>query len=252
MYGDAGLAIMQNVTVDSAGPSMLEGILVINPRSFVERRENIERQLRPLGFPYEYVHAFDISDLTPDVTNTYFRNEILHPGQQSCALKHVQALRLICERNWQRALVLEDDALLADNFPMELNAVLQEAAELPEPHVLFVGSGGNQYTPRRERVKGQRLYRSTRGRLAEAYVISSQAARLRLEWIELHGIPLPVDNLFEQIDRERAIALYWLEPPIVEQGSKNGRFRSVLEPAPPNCIRRIQSIFQKIRRKYLS
>jgi len=248
-----GLAvIMQNVSVDSAKTVMLEGILVINPRNFLERRENIERQLQPLGFPYEYVHAFDIGDLTSDVTNLYFKNTILHPGQQSCALKHVQALRLICERNWQRALVLEDDALLADNFSVELNAVLQEAAELPERHVLFVGSGGNQYIPRRERVKGQRLYRSTRGRLAEAYVISSQAARLRLDWIESHGIPLPIDNLFEQIDREREIAMYWLEPPIVEQGSKTGRFRSVLEPAPPNCIRRIQSIFQKVRRKYLA
>ena len=231
---------------------MLDGILVINPKSFIDRRKNIERQLRSLGFPYEYVHAFDIDDLTADVTGMYFRNTILHPGQQSCALKHVQALRLICERNWQRALVLEDDAVLADNFSAELNAVLQDAVRLPEPRVLFVGSGGNQYIPRREQVKGQRLYRSTRGRLAEAYVIGSQAARLRLDWIELNGIPLPIDNLFEQVDREREIAMYWLEPPIVEQGSKNGRFRSVLEPSPPNYIRRVQSILQKVRRKYLS
>lgn len=243
---------MQKVFVDSDGTAMLDGILVINPKNFVERRESIERQLRPLGFPYEYIHAFDIGDLTADVTNLYFRNTMLHPGQQSCALKHVQALRLICERNWQRALVLEDDAVLADGFSVALNAMWQEAARLPEPRVLFIGSGGNQYIPRREQVKGQRLYRSTRGRLAEAYVIGSQAARLRLDWIELQGISLPIDNLFEQIDREREIAMYWLEPPIVEQGSKNGRFRSVLEPAPPNCIRRIQSVFQKVRRKYLS
>lgn len=244
-------AMSNNRLPASAGP-VLDGILVINPRNFTERRQSIERQLQPLGVPYEFLHVYDIDDLTAEVTKQYFRNTLLHPGQQSCALKHLQALRLICERNWQRALVLEDDALLLDKFSDELSATLEESAGLPGPHVVFVGSGGNQYIPRRMRVSGQRLYRSTRGRLAEAYVIGSQTARLRIEWIEQHGIPLPIDNLFEQIDRECEIAMYWLEPPIVEQGSKNGRFRSVLEPAPPNYIRRVQSILQKIRRKYLS
>lgn len=243
---------MTNDWLPASAEPVLDGILVINPRNFVERRQSIERQLQPLGFPYEFVHSYDIGDLTAEVMKQYFRNTLLHPGQQSCALKHLQALRLICERNWQRALVLEDDALLVDNFPDELSATLQESARLPDPHVVFVGSGGNQYIPRRMQVSGQRLYRSTRGRLAEAYVIGSQTARLRIEWIEQHGIPLPIDNLFEQIDRECEITMYWLEPPIVEQGSKNGRFRSVLEPAPPNYIRRVQSILQKIRRKYLS
>lgn len=244
-------AMRSNRFPASAG-LVLDGILVINPRNFTERRQSIERQLQPLGVPYEFLHVYDIDDLTAEVTKQYFRNTLLHPGQQSCALKHLQALRLICERHWRRALVLEDDALLAGNFSAELNAALQDAARLPELQVLFVGSGGNQYIPRREQVKGQRLYRSTRGRLAEAYVIGSQTARLRIKWIEQHGISLPIDNLFEQIDRECEIAMYWLEPPIVEQGSKNGRFRSVLEPAPPNYIRRVQSILQKIRRKYLS
>jgi glycosyl transferase family 25 len=243
---------MTNDRLPASAEPVLDGILVINPRNFVERRQSIERQLQPLGFPYEFVHSYDIGDLTAEVMKQYFRNTLLHPGQQSCALKHLQALRLICERNWSRALVLEDDALLASNFREMLSEALQESARLPGPQVLFVGSGGNQYVPRRLRIAGQRLYRSTRGRLAEAYVIGSQAARVRVEWIDLYGIPLPIDNLFEQIDREHDVAMYWLEPPIVEQGSKNGRFRSVLEPAPPNYIRRVQSMLQKVRRKYLS
>lgn len=74
---------------------------------------------------------------------------------------------------------------------------------------------------------------------------------MRIEWIERYGIMMPIDNLFEQIDRECGIAMYWLEPPIVEQGSKNGRFRSVLEPSPPNFVRQVTSVLQKLRRKYL-
>jgi glycosyl transferase family 25 len=165
-------------------------------------------------------------------------------------LKHFQALRLIVERNWRRALVLEDDAFLVPQFLQGLQQAFDESACFDSPHVLFIGSGGNQYTPRRLRVPGQHLYKSDKGRLGEAYVLGSHAARLRVEWIEQHGISLPIDNLFERIDQECGIAMYWLEPPIVEQGSKNGRFRSVLEPAPPNVVRRFTSLLQKVRRKY--
>lgn len=230
---------------------VLDGVLIINPRAFTERRESMERQLRPLGLAYEFIHTYDADDIDATIIQKYFPNARLSPGQQSCALKHLQALRLMVERNWQRALVLEDDALLVPQFIPELDAALRESARFDPPYVLFIGSGGNQYTPRRLRVPGQRLYQSDRGRLGEAYVLGIQTARLRIEWIEQHGISFPIDNLFEQIDRERGIAMYWLEPPIVEQGSKNGRFRSVLEPAPPNIVRRVTSVLQKFRRKYL-
>lgn len=229
----------------------LDGILVINPRDFVERRNSIERQLQPLGLPYEFIHTFDACDIDDALVRRYFRAGQLSPGQQSCALKHVEALRNIVEHDWRHALVLEDDALLVPRFLPELGAALEEGSRLTSPRVLFIGSGGNQYTPRRRRVPGQRLYKSERGRLGEAYVLGSLEAQLRLEWIERQGIPLPIDNLFEQIDREQGVGMYWLEPPIVEQGSKNGRFRSVLEPAPPNVVRRITSVLQKLRRKYL-
>ena len=236
---------------NQTGVGGLDGILVVNPRDFIERRQSIERQLKPLGLPYEFIHSFDACDIDEAVRGRYFQQGHLSSGQQSCALKHLQALRLIVERNWQRALILEDDALLVPEFAQWLHAALDEAARFTPPYVLFIGSGGNQYTPRRLRVPGQRLYKSERGRLGEAYVLGCQAARLRVESIDRHGIVLPIDNLFEQIDRECGIAMYWLEPPIVEQGSKNGYFRSVLEPAPPNFVRRVTSVLQKLRRKYL-
>ena len=42
---------------------LLDAILVINPRDFTERRQSIERQLQPLGLPYEFIHTFDAGDL---------------------------------------------------------------------------------------------------------------------------------------------------------------------------------------------
>jgi len=242
---------MDSFNRDEPASLSLDGILVINPRDFVDRRRSIERQLQPLGLTYEFIHSYDVCDLDVSVTSRYFKNGLLSPGQQSCALKHLQALRLIAERQWQHALILEDDAFLATQFVPVLQRAIRESAHFDFPHVLLVGSGGNQYTSRKKLVPGQCLYRSDRGRLTEAYLLGSQAARLRVEWIEQHGISVPIDNQFDLIDREQGIQLYWLEPPVVEQGSKTGRFRSVLEPAPPNMVRRVTSLLQKVRRKYL-
>jgi glycosyl transferase family 25 len=229
----------------------LDGILVINPRAYVERRKNIEQQLQALGFTYEFIHEYDAGEISASVRAQYFSNSSLSPNTQSCAMKHLQALRLISARGWKRALVLEDDAILLDDFAQGIEAALSESARFSHPHVLFIGSGGNLYTPRHLRVPGQRLYPSMRGRLTEAYIVSDEVARRRAAWIEQHGIQLPIDNLFEQMDRELKIQLYWLEDPVVEQGSKNGRFQSAIEPIPSRFMQGIKFMIQKFRRKYL-
>lgn len=242
---------MSESTSSGLGSLGLDGILVLNVRSFVDRRKSIECQLNPLGLQYEFVHDYDVSNLDTEAVQRYFHKSALSPGQQSCAMKHFQAHRLIVERNWRRALILEDDVILARGFVEGVRDAITEASCIEEPYVLFVGSGGNLYTPRNLLVPGQRLYKAAKGRLAEAYIISRQVAEIRIAWIERNGIVLPADNLFERIDLEMGVASYWLEDPVVVQGSKNGTFRSALEPAPPNFIQGIKFGLQKLRRKYL-
>ena len=217
----------------------------------MQRRESIERQLRSHGLTYEFVHEYDADDIGGAIRDKYLANSSLTPNAFSCAMKHLQALRTIAARGWKRGLILEDDAILSDNFVQGVQAAIAESAGFTHPHVLFIGSGGNLYTPRHMRVQGQRLYRTSKGRLAEAYILGSEAAKLRIEWIERYGIPLPIDNLFERIDHELHIELYWLEDPVVEQGSKNGRFLSTIESAPPRFMQQIKFALQKLRRKYL-
>lgn len=229
----------------------LDGILIINPKSYTARRESLEGQLKSRGLAYEFIHEYDADDLPEEVLRKYFRNSTLSANAKSCAMKHYQALCMVAERGWKKALILEDDAILADDFADGVQAALAESSGFTHPHVLFIGSGGNLYTPRYARVPGQRLYRTTKGRLAEAYVLGNEAARRRIEWIEQYGIPLPIDNLFERIDHEVHIALYWLEDPVVVQGSKNGRFQSSIESSLPGFLQKIKFLLQKIRRKYL-
>lgn len=229
----------------------IDGILIINPRDFVHRRESIEQQLRSLGLKYEFIHTYDACDLDPATTRRYFRHPYPNPSHQSCAMKHLAALRLVVERNWERALILEDDAILAPDFIQGVRDAVSEASAITRPHVVYIGSGGNFYTPKSMRVPGQRLYKAPKGRFTDSYILGADTARLRVEWMGAHGIAGAIDVHFDTTDPKMGIEWYWLEDPVVEQGSKNGTFRSAIQSAPPNLIQRVRFWWEKIRRKYI-
>lgn len=229
----------------------LDRIYVINVRSFEDRRRHVLGELGRFGLTCEFVHEWDAADLTDEIDARYFRDASLSPAQRSCALKHVSALRRIAERRENAALVLEDDVVLAPDFVDGVKAALAEWPRHPRPSVLFIGAGGNFYTPRSALRPGQRLYIGRRGRFADSYILGHLEAATRLAAIERDGIAQPIDNAFEAIDRQNGIAMLWLEPPVVEQGSKTGLFRTALQRAYPNPIQRLVYGWEKIRRKYL-
>ncbi|MFN9030188.1 MAG: glycosyltransferase family 25 protein [Betaproteobacteria bacterium] len=228
-----------------------DGFLIVNPRSYVERRRHVEAQLARFGLTGEFIHDWDAEDIDPATDARFFAGDELSRGQKSCTLKHVEALRRIAARGWSRALVLEDDVVLADDFVPAVAAGLAETAAVTEAHVLFIGSGGNFYTPRSAKRPGQRVYRASKGRFTDSYVIGAATAQRRLQWIDTHRMHKPTDVTFDAIDRELGIRLLWLEPPVVEQGSKNGLFTSVLEPQPPRSVQRLKFALEKLRRKYV-
>jgi glycosyl transferase family 25 len=230
---------------------IIERIYMINVRAFTERLRHATAQLNRFGLTAEVVHDWDIVDWTPDVERQFFNPGELSPAQKSCAMKHVVALQRIAAHDAGYGLVLEDDIILSDEFAEGVAAALAEAPLRPAPHVIFLGCGGNFYTPRSQRRPGQRLYPAQRGRFADSYLISPQAARLRLDWIGRHRISIPIDNQFEAIDRELGITMLWLEEPVVEQGSKLGVFTTSLEPARPGWLQRVLFALEKFRRKYV-
>ncbi len=232
-------------------PTELAGIYVINVRAFTERKKHISAQLAKHQLTAEFILEWDRDDLTPDIIDRYFNENQLSPEQQSCALKHITALERISQSSSAYYLVLEDDAQLSDDFEQGLANALNESSQFPGAKVIFIGSGGNFYTPKSKRVKGQHLYPGSRGRFADSYIIDKQTAQLRLDWIKQHKVSAPIDNQFELIDKQTGIQMLWLEDPVVEQGSKTGTFNSTLEPAPPAWLQKIDFTWEKLRRKYI-
>ena len=229
----------------------LDAILIINPKSFLERRRHVEAQLARFGLRGEFVHEFDADEITAEQDRRYFAGDELSRGQKSCALKHVEALQRIADRGWRRCLVLEDDVVLADGFIEGVQAALAETRDLPHPFVVYIGAGGNFYTPASQRQPGRRIYPAQKGRFADSYIAGAEEARLRLERIRAEPMRKPIDNTFDMIDRQAGIGFLWLEDPVVEQGSKLGIFRSALESAPPNWLQGLRHRLERFRRKYL-
>ncbi len=231
--------------------AQLDRIFVLNVKIFNQRRKFMEHQLARFGLDAEFIFDWDVEDLTPETITDYFSNDSLTPAQQSCALKHIVALEKIASGGYRFALVLEDDAVFGKDLKFGLQRVIEQSQQFPGDKVIYIGSGGNFFTPKSQRKPGQYLYSANRGRFTDSYILDSLTAQKRLNWIKTQKISMAIDNQFEVIDKELGIQILWLEDPVVEQGSKNGLFQSTLEADPSPWLKAIFFGWEKLKRKYI-
>lgn len=112
-------------------------VLLINLDASVERLKKASSQLEAAGISFERLPAVD-GRLLPESERTrlapwdrkaFFKP--LSPGEIGCYLSHLAALERIVTEGWPRALVLEDDFLLAPNFPSLLRELLEQSGPVP-------------------------------------------------------------------------------------------------------------------------
>jgi glycosyl transferase family 25 len=229
----------------------LSRTFVLNVKAFTQRRFFMEEQLKRVNLNAEFIFDWDVDDLTPTIIDEFFTTDnTLSLAQKSCALKHVSALQKAANTNGL-SLILEDDAVFNSKFNLGLDRALTQSTQFPGDKVIFIGSGGNFFTPKSLRTPNQHLYIGERGRFGDSYILDSTTAQKRLDWIAIHKIAQSIDNQFEAIDNQLAIQTIWLEDPVVEQGSKNGLFLSSLEKAPPLWLKALLFHWEKIKRKHI-
>jgi glycosyl transferase, family 25 len=226
---------------------------VIHAKSLPERADHIQRELDRAGIPFEWVLDFDASELTPEIDRAYFApGADLTMQQKSCALKHIVAMQRIRDRQQDLALIFEDDAQLVPHFIDRLNRVLDQAERWSRPRILHLGAATNFYTPAAQLRPGQLVSPGNRVRNMEAYVLGVTEAHARLDWIARHPMTEPIDIAFNSGDPAMGIPFLWPEPPLAEQGSLNGLFKSSLNSKAHGQLRlRIQFAVQKFRRRKL-
>ena len=209
--------------------AQVDAVFVLSVKSFRDRIAHIQRELGDRGIAFEWIFEHDAEDLKAELIESTFAASDMGPPQQSLVLKHIETWKRCVARGYRRALVFEDDAMLAPNFVQIFSEAMRAADSIEQPYMIYLGCGDNKYVQQPQRSDAVLVRTELALPATDATVVDQRAARLRLEYVEHHKITRPADWLMREADAAMGVAHYWLAEPIVEQGSMNGRFASVLD-----------------------
>lgn len=207
---------------------LVDAVLVISVRTLHERIRHVQQEMAEHGIQFEWIFDFDPPDISAELIAHTFAPSDLELRHQSLVLKHMQAWRICVERGYRRVLVFEDDVVLSPRFALVLQQALTEADAFAQPYLIYLGCGYNRYAAS-ARTSPTMLVPGGPLTAADALIIDVRAAQQRLNWLASHRITRPADWLLREVDAQLGIPHFWLREPIVEQGSMNGRFNSLLD-----------------------
>lgn len=159
--------------------------------------------------------------------NEFFPHYPLQPAMVSLCLKQKEAFRRIGYGEHLYGMMLEDDAILCNYFVDTLTTYM---SELPDDwDVLFIGQGAGKRIPKEMLVDGQHWYKKSHpaDRCADSVIFKREAARRIYDAMNQHKICFNPDPELGFWMGAMNMNVYWLEPPIVAQGSQNGMYETV-------------------------
>ena len=207
----------------------VDAVFVLSVKSFHDRIRHIESELARHGIAFEWIFEHDADELTAEQIDAVFAPSDMKRGHQSLVLKHIETWKRCVERNYRRVLVFEDDAVLANDFERVFATAMDEADRVDRPYMVYLGCGDNKYVEGARRSPAMLLAPGIELPATDATVLDRRAAELRLAYVARQKVTRPADWLMREADAAMGITQFWLREPIVEQGSMNGRFASVLD-----------------------
>jgi len=100
--------------------SIVDKVYVINLDKDTERLEKIDAQLRAYNIQYERFSAVQGSTVKNSPLLTAYCNSFCTDGMKGCAISHKTLWAKAVQEGYKSILILEDDALLADDFDTKL------------------------------------------------------------------------------------------------------------------------------------
>ena len=199
---------------------------IVSVKSFQKQQDSILSQCRKLDIDPVFVFDYDPEEV--ETQKKYDLDQSLPIGSRSALLKHIRAQELLLQSSSDCALVLEDDALLFDNFSYSLKKAIDFSLGSPSPTTIFLGGADNKITwPKHISGDGNLIKGSLT--TAEAYVIDRKGSELRLEWMKKNEINLAADHFIKHLDQLLGIEQLRCIPPAATQGSITGKFETTLD-----------------------
>ena len=220
-------------------------IFVLHYSKLKERKKFMLQQFNKQNITdYEFIELYDkesfktpiVNLLNINLLNTFTNSVQL--SSISLTLKHFHVYKKIADK-YAKALILEDDAILCDNFMEKLQTYI---SQLPKTYdMLFTGDGMGLHIEADKQIAGQFVYEKClhptpwggqgATRCTDSYVVSKQCATTLCNYIR-DGMPRKIsthiDFWINDAARDNNLKVYWAEPTLVSQGSQVGMFEREL------------------------
>jgi glycosyl transferase family 25 len=194
-----------------------------------DREKHILREFSRRGAPANFYTDWDQSDISESLRSTLVSSPDLSAANVSLTMKHVGIWREFLKTKLPFCLVFENDVFLAPDFNAQINRCLTEFGNEDRKAVVYLGNGGNYYTPTSALVEGRHLYPASHSRCTDSYLITRPTAEARVAWFDANKFDRPIDHQVEIVDQSLGVEMLWFERPIVEQGSQNGTFKTTVQ-----------------------
>jgi hypothetical protein len=162
--------------------------------------------------------------------NEFYPHYPLQPEMVSLCLKQKEAFRRIGYGDSDFGIMFEDDAIVCENFKETFQIYMTSVPQ--DWDVLFIGQGGGKRIPKERLQEGVFWYKKDHpaDRCADSVILKKEAAKKIYDHMNHHKICFNPDPELGFWMKVLNMNVYWLEPPIVVQGSQNGLFETVQPP----------------------
>jgi glycosyl transferase family 25 len=205
-------------------------VFVCHYDKLVRRKQSIIEQLKKYNIEPEFISNYGKDNLTTEDKTKFGSN--LSDSEISIFLHHRECYKKIIEYNVDYALILEDDALLYDNFFERLQTYMKS---LPSDWDILAVGDGNINMPQHilNKYNGCNIFakpnRDDKFKYPDAYLIRNKACRKIISCIyNTPTIINAVDVFLSKITYKIGLKYLFSIPQLSCQGSINNTFESFI------------------------
>jgi GR25 family glycosyltransferase involved in LPS biosynthesis len=197
---------------------MVDKIYIIHYEPLIERKQYLDSVLPLLNIDYEYVlmNSKTDAEVLANLDDIYFYDEALwkkmNLNEIGVSVFHLNVYKKILQENHKLCLILEDDAVLTNDFLDSLNKLKSEIVDFD---LVFLSTCCNLTStpPLNKKISPSTTTRCTAGYLIYSECISKILASSKKFF-------LPIDWHLNYLQPICNLTFGWCEPPIITQGSE--------------------------------
>lgn len=216
-------------------------IFVVHGKHLIERKKFLKTHfIQQKIFHEKWCDKFNKEDLKEKLIEKYYDDSIegwnkkisVYPGNipykklnAACiavTIEHINILNYIINSPKDYFIVFEDDIILEYNFINKIENVFKQ--EPSDWDVIFFGEGCNLRIPNADPNKYFYKKDHPATRCNDSYFITKNAAKILYK--SMIPFSLPIDYEMSWHLKEHDMKVYWVEPPLVQQGTKTGKYKS--------------------------